>query len=332
MRRTIFISITLICQGFNVYAKSPRVISDILPVHALVSQVMEGVDEPTLLLEPGIDPHHVSLKPSDARALSQADIVFWVGAELTPWLDDSLAALAPNALKIAWIDSPDMKHITASENHHDNHDHDAHNKHDDDHDDHHDHDSHDKHDDDHHDGRDHDAHDEHTGIDPHIWLDVDNAKKYLTYIQKILGDYDPQNAATYKANAEKAKTALTAQKTRMAKELSELPKRPILITHEALAYFENMFDIPPSTAIRDIDGNPPSPKRLAALRAGVKKAKPACLLVTPEDTESYTKLFTELEVKLVGVDQLGSTIAAGKDHYGTLLESLSTAYQTCLSL
>ena len=59
-------------------AAPPKVVADIAPVHSLVAQVMEGVASPDLLVEPGASPHGYSLRPSQARALQQSDLVFWV--------------------------------------------------------------------------------------------------------------------------------------------------------------------------------------------------------------------------------------------------------------
>jgi zinc transport system substrate-binding protein len=79
-------------------ADVPRVAVDIAPVHSLVARVMEGVGTPDLILPPGASPHEYSLRPSEAAALQEADIVFWMGEDLTPWMEDAvetLAALTP---------------------------------------------------------------------------------------------------------------------------------------------------------------------------------------------------------------------------------------------
>ena len=78
-------------------AEVPRVVTDIAPVHGLVAEVMAGVAVPDLLLPPGTTPHDYALRPSDARAMQQADLVFWVGEGLTPWLARSLENVAPDA-------------------------------------------------------------------------------------------------------------------------------------------------------------------------------------------------------------------------------------------
>jgi len=56
-------------------ADVPRVMTDIAPIHSLTAQVMGDLGTPDLLLPPGADPHDFALRPSDAAALGNADIV-----------------------------------------------------------------------------------------------------------------------------------------------------------------------------------------------------------------------------------------------------------------
>ena len=82
----------------------PRVATDIAPVHSLVSRVMAGVGEADLVIPSGASPHAYSLRPSEAAALQDADIVFWIGPDLTPWLTDAIGTLASDATVQALMD------------------------------------------------------------------------------------------------------------------------------------------------------------------------------------------------------------------------------------
>jgi hypothetical protein len=73
---------------------APRVAASIPPVHSLVAGVMDGVGEPTLLVPPTASAHSFALRPSEARALAQADLVFWIGPAYETFLEKPLAALA----------------------------------------------------------------------------------------------------------------------------------------------------------------------------------------------------------------------------------------------
>ncbi|MDA1131629.1 MAG: zinc ABC transporter substrate-binding protein [Proteobacteria bacterium] len=73
---------------------APNVVVSIQPLHSLVAQVMDGIGEPVLLLPPGASPHDFAMRPSDAAALTAADVVFWAGPELEAFLERTLDGLA----------------------------------------------------------------------------------------------------------------------------------------------------------------------------------------------------------------------------------------------
>ena len=81
-------------------ASGPQVIVDIAPLHSLVASVMLGVGVPTLIIPTQQSPHHFSLKPSHARALQEADVLFWVSAQLTHQLAKQIASLRPQSMNV----------------------------------------------------------------------------------------------------------------------------------------------------------------------------------------------------------------------------------------
>ena len=82
------------------------VVASIKPVHSLVAGVMEGVGEPALLVKGTGSEHSYSLRPSEARALEQAEVVFWVGETMETFLLKPLRALAGNAKVIELSRTP----------------------------------------------------------------------------------------------------------------------------------------------------------------------------------------------------------------------------------
>jgi len=188
-RKLLTLSLTATLMGGTAYADAPKVAVDIAPVHSLVARVMDGVGTPDLVVQPGASPHEYSLRPSEASALQNADLVFWIGPDLTPWLTDTIETLAQDAAVTALLESDGTIELEFREgalfeahNHDDHEDHedhadeDGHKGHDDHadedghkgHDDHADeaHDDHDDKADDDHDDEGHDDHD-HEGHDDH---------------------------------------------------------------------------------------------------------------------------------------------------------------------
>ena len=90
MRYIISSAVASLACTLPAWAEVPKVVTDIHPVHALVSQVMGDLGAPVLLLERGASEHDFQLRPSQAADLADADLVVWIGPELTPWLDRAL--------------------------------------------------------------------------------------------------------------------------------------------------------------------------------------------------------------------------------------------------
>ena len=136
---------TILLTTTAAMAEVPRVTADIAPVHSLVAQVMGDLGEPALLVRPGASPHGYSLRPSEARALDQAELVVMVGESLTPWLMQSVETLAGDARVMHLLDAPgttllEQRSGATFDRHdhaHDDEDHDDHSA--EAHDDHHDH-------------------------------------------------------------------------------------------------------------------------------------------------------------------------------------------------
>ncbi|MEE9388302.1 MAG: zinc ABC transporter substrate-binding protein [Paracoccaceae bacterium] len=103
--RLIFMVLTITSSPAR--SGAPNVVTDIAPVHSLVASVMGDLGQPTLLLSGVDDPHHMQLRPSQARALAQADLVFWIGSDLTPWLTAPIANLSDNSRKISLLTVPE---------------------------------------------------------------------------------------------------------------------------------------------------------------------------------------------------------------------------------
>ena len=93
------IGVAALATGPNVAssAEAPAAVASIKPIHSLLAGVMDGVGRPALLVPGGASPHTFSLRPSDAKALEDADIVVWVGEDLESFLVQPLDALASDA-------------------------------------------------------------------------------------------------------------------------------------------------------------------------------------------------------------------------------------------
>ena len=316
MIRTTAVSALALLGAGSAQADVPRVVADIPPVHSLAAQVLGDLGKAELLLETGGNAHDYQLRPSQARAVANADLVFWVGAEMTPWLDRTLDGIGGTAKAVALLDAEETYRREFGDNaahHHDpdqgaDHGEAEHHDHDDDHG--HaganDHDAHD------HDAHDHDAHD-HSGLDPHAWLDPANARAWLQVIAAELAAADPDNAARYAANAEAAAAQIAALDARTAKRLAPVADRPFVTFHQAYGYFAGHYGLTVAGSVALGDAAAPGAARLSDLRADLSAGDVVCAF--PEAQHDPALVGTVVEgtsVRIGGVlDPSGSSLPPG---------------------
>jgi zinc transport system substrate-binding protein len=307
-------------------AEVPAVAADIAPVQGLVARVMQGVGTPELVIQHGASPHQYSLRPSEAAALENADIVFWVGESLTPWMDDTVQTLAGDATVVELLEVPGTVTLPFREGAtFEAHDH-GHEDHGDDHAHEHDHDDH-AHDDHAHDDHGH----SHEGVDPHAWLDPENAKLWLDAIAAELSAADPANAATYAANAAAGRAEIDAASAEAAASVAPLKDSGFVVFHDAYQYFEARFGLSAAGAISLSDASEPSPARVAEIQGAVADLGVACVFSEPQFNAGLVATVMDgSPAKTAVLDPLGTTIEPGPDFYPALIRQLSTSMADCL--
>ena len=294
------------------YADRPRVAVDIAPIHALVAQVMEGIGMPDLIIQPGATPHEYSLRPSEAAALQSADLVFWIGPDLTPWLEEAIETLAPAADLTTLMDVDGTVQLEFREDAvFEAHDHSDH-ANDDDHDD-------------------HDDHGDHAGHDPHAWLSPKNAMTWLEVIAGRLSAVDPVNSDAYVANAASGRAAIEALRDEVDAALDPVRGRAFIVFHDAYQYFETDFDISASGAISISDASDPSPARIAEIRGQIAEQGVDCVLAEPQFNPGLVATVLRGSDAQMGiVDPLGADLELGAELYPQLIRNLSNALAECL--
>ncbi|MCT8158897.1 zinc ABC transporter substrate-binding protein [Pseudoruegeria sp. SHC-113] len=336
------------------FADVPHVVTDIAPVHSLVAQVMGTLGTPDLLIDGAMDPHSFQMKPSQARSLSEADLFVWVGPELTPSLERAIEGTGVKGEALALLghvhgeahgeahgedhheDHGDEKH---GDHAHDDHAHDDHGdeKHDDHahndekHDDHaegeHKEAGHDDHGDEH--GDDHHGHD-HGGVDPHAWLDPMVAREWLGEIALHLGEADPENAATYAANALAAQSRIDTLIANVEGTLADGGLGPVLVFHDAYDHFADRFGVEILGALKAGDHAAPSAAQIKELRDEVAAQPVACVFREPQQDDRLIRAVVEdTDVGYGLLDPTGATLTPGADLYDALILGMAKSFATC---
>jgi len=341
-RKLLTLSLTATLMGGTAFADAPRVAVDIAPVHSLVARVMDGVGTPDLIIPLGASPHEYSLRPSEAAALQDANLVFWIGSGLTPWLADTIETLAPDANVTELLEADGTIELEfregalfeAHEDHEDDDDHadEAHDDHEEEEHDDHEEEGHDDHaDDDHdedeasHEGHDHGAH------DPHAWLSPQNAMTWLNVIAGQLSAADPENAGAYFANAAAGRAEIKVMIGEVTATLDPVRDGRFIVFHDAYQYFEMDFNFPASGAISIGDASDPSPARIAEIQGRIAEQGIDCVLAEPQFNPGLVVTVLDGTDAQTGIlDPLGSDLESGPALYPQLIRNLSTALAGCM--
>lgn len=327
---------------------APDVVVSIKPVHSLVASIMKGVGEPSLIVEGAASPHTYTLKPSNARALENADVVFWVGPGLEAFLDKPLEALPKNAKVVELEDVPGLTKLPFREGGaFEGHDHGEPAEAGEDHA--HDHGTEEashtdhakaEHADDH--GHDHASEEaaaagdnhghEHGGTDMHLWLDPSNAKAMAAEIAKSLSDADPANKAAYEANLTTLNAEIDALDTEIAAQLKPVLEKPFIVFHDAYQYFEKHYGVRVAGSVTVSPESMPGAERLSTIHAKIKELGAACVFAEPQFEPKLIGVVTEgTDAKSGTLDPEGGALDAGPALYGELMRNLATSMSTCLS-
>lgn len=278
-----------------------KVMASIAPVYGLAASVMQGAGTPRLLVRPNQSPHDYVMRPSDARHLSEAQVVFWIGEELEAFLERPLKNIASQAAHVRLLDTPGLTVLPAQ----DHHDHQA-------------------------DQIDIAEHIE--AIDPHIWLDADNAIAITRTMAETFSALDPSRAALYTQNAQNLIEKLVKIDTRLSKQLAPLHNRPYFTFHSAYQYFEHRYGLHAQDIVNLRPDLSIGPKALATLRAKALALPKFCVFLEPEfDQQTTRKYFVGTPAIFDQLDPLGANLEGSENVFTDLLENMGASMQDCLS-
>jgi zinc transport system substrate-binding protein len=277
---------------------APKVVVSVAPVHSLVAGVMAGVGEPRLLVPANASPHAFSLRPSDARALAGADIVFRVGSDLETFLDKPLAALAAGAV-MTLADAPGMTEQPVADDGAERHGHGT---------------------------------DEAHARNPHIWLSIGNARRIAKIAAQTLSDRDPQNGPAYRRNLASLTNRLDSLERDLHAMLATARKSPYVVMHDAYSHFEAEFGLRRVAAISLSPERPPGARRLREIRDLLAAEDVRCVFAEPQFPNAIADtVVAGTNARLAELDPLGAGLPVGPELYFKLMENLGRSLAGCLS-
>ena len=274
-----------------------RVAATIKPVYSLVASVMDGVGQPDLLIGGGESPHTHAVRPSEARAMERADLIFWIGPALEVSFVKPMAALG-RGRAVALIDAPGIGILPV---------------------------------------RPADPVGEagaarvNAGPDPHIWMDPENARVMVRAIAQALSAADPAHASRYAANAAATDQRLAGLEAQIAERVAPVRGVSFIVFHDALQYFERRFGLASLGAITLSPDRAPGAKRIRELHQLAASGQVRCIFTEPQFEPAIVRtIISGTKVKSGTLDDIGAELPAGPDLYSEVLWHLAENLRGCL--
>ena len=356
MNKILSIIILILFSNSTVFAAETKgVVTTIQPINSLVSAVIGNTGKTISLIPAEISPHEYKLKPSDAKKMQEANIIFFVSNHLESGVTKVFKNLPKNIKIIDLLEETGIEHLAIRDNEawerHDHHGHEGHDDHDDhdkhgkkhdDHDDHdkhskkhddHDHDKHAKKHDDHDDhdkhGKKHDDHDDHdkhakkhddhddhqSKDDVHIWLSPDNAIKIVKKVNEELSLLFPDNASQYKENSNNIINKISDLKSELTKDLAPIKDKPYVVFHDAYQYFEKAFGLNAVGSVALEGDIASSPKQISFIKDKIKKLNASCVFQEPQFDSKLVKIVVEGANAQIGTLDPLGVNISGKENF-----------------
>lgn len=285
-----FMAVMLLATGAQASAEPPNILVSIKPLQLIAQGITDGVTDADVLLPPGSSPHSHSLKPSDARKLREADVVFWVGPAMETFLPKLLNG-TQKAVSLMDVKGVQLLHTGESDHH---------------------------------------GHHDHGGHDPHIWLSTDNARVIATEMSRVLASLDGANQARYQANLERFLQSMDKTDERNLEKVRQSGNKPFFVFHNAYGYLQEQYGLPAAGYFTQNPEQQPGARHLVDLQGQLDKAGAVCIFREPQFQPAYIDRLTEGLAVTVGVlDPLGETVAPGPVSYAQFINQLVDNITSC---
>lgn len=273
-----------------------NIVTSIKPIELVVKAIAGDDMNVSTIVPPGSSPHNYSMKPSQRRALEQADAIFRVGPDMETFLNRLLGGKEFAGKVVAFTEASSEE----TEAHHE-HEHDHH----------------------------HHNHGE--GEDPHLWVDPGMALDMARTVHAKLSTLDGINTAELDANLERFEQRLNATEQRIKASLGQLNGTSLFAYHSALERFSEHYDLDLAGVLTLNPELSPGARHIADVQNKLRAANQPCLLTEPQFNRQWWRSITEgLNVTVSTWDPLATDIASTANGYIEFQQSIADAVLECL--
>lgn len=277
-------------------AAKVNVVTSIRPLELLVRAVATDNIAVTSLVGPGGSPHNYTLRPSQRRALEQADAIFWVGPGMESFLNRLLAnnefSGRTHQLMLQTGTHGQADHPETDDQNGD--------------------------------------HDHGNGEDPHVWVDPEHARSMARAIADELAGLDKANARAIHENLEVFEQQLDITEARIRKQLEPLQNHKLFAYHSAFTRFAEHYNLNLQGLLTLNPALSPGARHIAQVQGQLKQAGAACLLTEPQFNTQWWKSITQgLNITFSTWDALATDIPATAAGYIQFQQSIADAVLLC---
>jgi zinc transport system substrate-binding protein len=270
-----------------------QIVASIKPLQLIASAIIHATDSVTVLIPENQSPHHYNLKPSDRIALDAADLVIWVGPSLETFLLPVMAQLESGTRIVALEQLSGIKKLAIRHS---------------------------------------DTARQTDQLDPHLWLDPQNAAQLARILTDSLSALNPGNAVDYQHNLDTLLQQLDRLDNTLRNKFMEVNTAPYIVYHDAFQYLESYYGLAHGMALVDDPEISPGMRAVMNTRQQIRRLEPVCLFTDISANPALVRtLLAGYPLMETPLDILGSQQSPGPDSYATMMQDLAASIYNCLS-
>ena len=168
--------------------------------------------------------------------------------------------------------------------------------------------------------------------DPHVWLDPLAVRDiHAPALASYLARLDPAGEAYYRARLEGFVRRLSALDAELRALLGAAPQRRYVAFHNAWRHFGRRYGLEEIGVVQESPGSEPTPRALARLVTGARRAGLAAIFVEPQlPPRSAALIAAESGASTVTVDPVGDPSDPERNSYEGLLRFNARAFARAL--
>ncbi|WP_107669743.1 metal ABC transporter solute-binding protein, Zn/Mn family [Cyanothece sp. BG0011] len=279
-------------------SSGPKIVTTFLPVHLFTKAVVGDTGQVDILISPGVEVHDYQATPDDAKLLAQADVLVENGLGMEAFLSD-LVANAGNS-ELQQIDASEGIEAMKEEHGHDEHNHDEH-------------------------GHGH----HHPEGNPHVWLDPVLAQQQVANIRDRLIEIDPDNADSYRSNAEAYIEQLQQLDNEFKEKLTPVQGCNFITFHDAFPYLAQRYGLE-QEAIVEMPEESITPQDIQRIQQLTKEHSVKALLTEPGvEDKRIEQISSDLNLSLEAINPLEAGETDPQYYFQVMRSNLEALSRAC---